>query len=112
MKVQVDYPNMNDKAFIAKMEAKLCARFDVSHIESHNDSEAHISHSLDFYGQITHIRIIVVSDSFVDISLIERHRRVNALFREEMKAIHSIRILPYTVAEAYKKKIKMSSELQ
>ena len=47
----------------------------------------------------SHFKIVVVSDDFSDLKLIQRHRLINDLFREELNHIHALAMHTYTPAE-------------
>jgi BolA protein len=68
--------------------------------ESHN-------HSGD--RENSHFKIIVVSDDFAGVSLINRHRQINELFREELTHIHALAMFTYTPDEWSKKTTKPNS---
>ncbi|GAC1352266.1 MAG: BolA/IbaG family iron-sulfur metabolism protein [Polyangiales bacterium] len=48
----------------------------------------------------SHFRVTVVSDAFVGVTLLARHRMVNALFAEELKgAIHALALQTLSPSE-------------
>jgi len=52
--------------------------------------------------------LIVVSDKFEGLSLLDRHRLVNSVFEEELKgAIHALTMKTWTLAQFEKKKQQM-----
>ena len=58
--------------------------------ESHNHSGA---------ATESHFKLIVVSEDFVDVKLIDRHRLINQLFKEELNHIHALAMHTYTPTE-------------
>ena len=65
-----------------------------SHLEVINESHHHSGSASD-----SHFKLIVVSDYFNDLKLIERHRFINQLFKEEMTHIHALAMHTYTPDE-------------
>lgn len=72
--------------------------FNPTHLEVLNESGNHSGNRTD-----SHFKIVVVSDDFEGISLINRHRKVNELFKEELKEIHALAMHTYTPGEWSKK---------
>ena len=58
----------------------------------------------DHFGQATgesHFRVVVVSEAFQGKSLVERHRRINAVLKDELAGpVHALAIRALTPAEA------------
>lgn len=51
-------------------------------------------------GSETHFKVIVVSDRFVELSRIQRHRRVNQLLAEQLAGpVHALALHLYAPAE-------------
>ena len=60
----------------------------------------------DTRGTGDHFSLVVISDKFIDVSLVERHRMIYAIFEDKIfTEIHAIQIQAYTIAEWKKKKI-------
>ena len=59
----------------------------------------------------SHFKLIIVSDDFNGISLINRHRKVNELFREELSHFHAMALHTYTREEWNKKQKAPDSPL-
>jgi len=60
----------------------------------------------DSRGTGDHFSIIVISDKFIDISLVNRHRMVYSIFEDKIVTeIHALQIQTYTLEEWKKKKI-------
>ena len=55
---------------------------------------------IDINGQENHFSIIVISNQFNNLNLIERHRIIHDLFRKELtNEIHALQIKTYTAHE-------------
>jgi stress-induced morphogen len=68
--------------------------FNPTHLEVVNESGNHSGNRED-----SHFKIVVVSDDFEDVSLINRHRKINELFKEELQEIHALAMHTYTPSE-------------
>lgn len=90
------------------MERKLNEAFSPERLSVINESHLHAGHhhvengeeaEFDGSGE-THFRIRIVSSAFAGMSRIERHRAVNALFGDELKAgLHALAIEPAAPGE-------------
>ena len=59
----------------------------------------------DMTGQSNHFSLLIISDEFESISLINRHKRIHALFKEELTIeIHAFQIKALTPVEWSNKK--------
>lgn len=75
------------------IEEKLMAHFDPAHLEVVNESENHNVPS----GSETHFKVVLVTPKFNGERLINRHRAVNAVLREELaNHIHALALHTYT----------------
>ena len=55
---------------------------------------------IDLTSDSNHFSIIIISDIFIDLSLINRHKKVYSLFQNELtKEIHALQIKAFTKAE-------------
>jgi BolA protein len=90
------------------MESKLTAAFSPERLSVINESHLHAGHhhvesghhaTFDGTGE-THFRVRIVSPSFAGMSRIDRHRAVNALLADELKAgVHALAIEPAAPGE-------------
>lgn len=90
------------------METKLKNAFEPQRLEVVDESHLHAGHhheesghhvTYDGTGE-THFRIRIVSDKFEGMSRIERHRSVNELLADELKAgVHALAIEPAAPGE-------------
>ena len=63
-------------------------------------SEQHRGHKNFKEGVESHFEIIIVSEKFINLSRIERHRMVNRILKEEfLSDLHSVIIKTYTIEE-------------
>ncbi|AZO50735.1 MAG: BolA/IbaG family iron-sulfur metabolism protein [Mesorhizobium sp.] len=90
------------------MEDKLKAAFSPERLVIINESHLHAGHhhsGSDHHGAFdgtgeTHFRVRIVSPSFAGMSRIERHRAVNELLADELKAgVHALAIEPAAPGE-------------
>tara|TARA_B100001123_G_scaffold404377_1_gene493691 strand:+ start:436 stop:717 length:282 start_codon:yes stop_codon:yes gene_type:complete len=65
-----------------------------------NFSDKHKNHYLEDNNDTSHIKLIIVSKSFNNLSKVDRERLVHKILSEEISNdIHSIRLKLYTVEE-------------
>jgi BolA protein len=75
------------------IHTKLHAAFSPEHLSVKNESSAHNVPK----GSETHFKVVVVSDAFVSVQLVERHRAVNdALAAELAGPVHALSIVAKT----------------
>tara|TARA_Y100001960_G_scaffold91048_1_gene97985 strand:- start:1388 stop:1630 length:243 start_codon:yes stop_codon:yes gene_type:complete len=54
----------------------------------------------DMTGESNHFSILVISNQFINLSLIQRHQLIYSFFKEELtKEIHALQINTYTKEE-------------
>lgn len=92
----------------SRIESKLSQRFAPDRMEVVNESHLHAGHhhvesghhaTFDGTGE-THFRVRIVSSEFAGMSRVERHRAVNALLDDELKAgLHALAIEPAAPGE-------------
>ena len=79
-----------------RIERKLASGFDLAHLEVVNESGGHNVPA----GSESHFKVVLVAEAFGGERLLTRHRRVNALLREELaNDIHALAIHAYTPDE-------------
>jgi len=91
-----------------KIEAKLTRALSPERLEVINESHLHAGHhhlesghqaTFDGSGE-THFRVRIVAPSFAGMSRVERHRAVNGLLADELKAgLHALAIEPAAPGE-------------
>ncbi len=83
-----------------EIETKLQNQLHPSHLQVINESALHSVPE----GAEMHFKVIVVSQQFDGKSLVNRHRMINDLLKEELKgAIHALTMTTLTPAEWEKK---------
>jgi BolA protein len=92
----------------AAIEEKLTAAFAPERLSVINESHLHAGHhhveaghqaTFDGTGE-THFRIRIVAQAFAGMSRVERHRAVNALLADELRAgLHALAIEPAAPGE-------------
>lgn len=88
---------MNRKA---RIEQALTGALTPMHLQVTDESHMHNVPA----GAESHFKVLVVSDAFADETRIGRHRRVNALLREELDGgLHALAIHAWTSEEWFEK---------
>ena len=78
------------------IERKIGAALGPSHLEVINESHMHSVPP----GSESHFKLVIVSPAFEDLSLVQRHQKVNRILAEEMKGrIHALSMETLTAAE-------------
>jgi BolA protein len=76
-----------------QLEARLREAFDPQFIEIVNESHLHAGHGHHDGTGETHLRIRIVAQAFARMSRVERHRAVNAVAADALKAgLHALAI--------------------
>lgn len=79
-----------------KIQEKLTAALNPLHLDVENESYKHNVPK----GSQTHFKVVIVSDAFEGLSLVDRHRRVNEALRDELKkGLHALSIKALTPAQ-------------
>ena len=61
--------------------------------------------AFDLRGSGDHFSIVVISDKFKDLSLVDRHRKIYSIFKDEIAGeIHAMQIQTHTYEEWRNKK--------
>ena len=78
---------------IVRIRDKLAQALSPVRLDVADESAQHAGHSGAVPGKTTHVRVIVVAESFRGRSRIDRHRIVNRLLAAEMEAgLHALAI--------------------
>ena len=80
------------------LRSQLEATLNPTYLEVVNESSQHSGPAND-----SHFKLIVVSDYFNNLKLIDRHRYINNLFKEELSHIHALAMHTYTPKEWQKR---------
>jgi len=79
-----------------RIDAKLTDALEPTRLEVENESDRHNVPP----GSESHFRVTIVSEQFIDLPLIERHRRVNRVLTEELAGpVHALALHTYTPQE-------------
>ena len=83
------------------IQQKLIDSIDLQHLEVSNESGNHNVPR----GSESHFKVVMVSSEFTDLKLVDRHRMVNTVLKDELSnQIHALAIHTYTAEEWGKKK--------
>jgi len=84
----------------AEIENRMASGFDLLHLQVVNESD---QHNVPENSQ-THFKVVLVSDDFVQMSRIKRHRSMNALLSDLLAGpVHALALHPYTADEWHKR---------
>ena len=79
-----------------RIEQKLTSALEPAHLDVENESRMHSVPP----GSETHFKVMVVSGAFEGMGLVDRHRRVHEILRDELKGgVHALTIRAKTPAE-------------
>ena len=75
-----------------KIEHTLSDNFDLSHLEVINESHMHSGPNTE-----SHFKVILVSDEFEDMKLVQSNRRINELLKFELEnGVHALSLHLFT----------------
>ena len=77
------------------IEEKLNSQFDAQFLQVENESHMHNVAP----GSESHFKVTIVSDSFIDLMLIKRHRMINKTLEIELQQIHALALHTMTPDE-------------
>ena len=78
------------------IQEKLTLVLQPTHLDVENESRMHNVPA----GSETHFKVLVVSDAFEGLGLVDRHRRVNAALADELKTgLHALTIRALTPSQ-------------
>jgi len=86
------------------IEDKLNQAFTPGIIEVENESHTHNVPA----GSESHFKVSVISDEFIDLMLIKRHRMVNKVLEGELKIIHALALHTMTFDEWFERAGKVA----
>ncbi|QGR03892.1 BolA family transcriptional regulator [Ehrlichia ruminantium] len=84
---------------IQKIKNKVTSTLNVLSLEIIDESIKHTGHNFHSISNISHIKIILVSDDFTGMIKINRQRLLHKILYSEIKLIHSISFHLYTHKE-------------
>ena len=80
----------------SEIKRKLAAGINIQHLEVDNESNQHNVPP----GSESHFKATIVSNDFTDKKLLDRHRLVNEILKQELKEnIHALALHTYTLNE-------------
>jgi BolA protein len=83
-----------------KIERTLSQAFSPLHLEVTDESHRHSVPA----GSESHFKVLVVAEGFANDSLVSRHRRINALLRDEFASgLHALALHAWTPEEWFEK---------
>jgi BolA protein len=78
------------------IQNKLASALAPAHLAVENESRMHSVAP----GSETHFKVVVVSDAFEGLGLVDRHRRIHAILAHELKnGVHALAIRALTPAQ-------------
>jgi len=78
-----------------KIEHTLRDNFQLSHLEVNNESHMHSGPNTE-----THFKVVLVSEEFNDVKLVQRHRKINELLKYELEnGVHALSLHLFTMDE-------------
>jgi len=80
-------------------------RLNIKNLEVINESYMHNVPN----NSETHFKLILVSDDFLNMSLINRHKKIYLILEKLMKKIHALSIHAFTINEYQKNKRSLES---
>ncbi|QKX01097.1 BolA/IbaG family iron-sulfur metabolism protein [Wolbachia endosymbiont of Dipetalonema caudispina] len=89
---------------IKTIEEKIRNSIDIIDIDVIDESIKHSGHYFTPSSLPSHIKIILISNNFIGMSFLKRHKLIYDLLKDEMKLIHAISLHFYTENEYIIKK--------
>ena len=78
-----------------KIEHTLRDNIQLSHLEVINESHMHSGPNTE-----THFKVVLVSEEFKDVKLVQRHRKINELLKYELEnGVHALSLHLFTMDE-------------
>ncbi len=85
-------------SILDQIKQKLAAALNIDSIKIIDDSDNHSEHGA--FSRPSHVKLLIISNSFLNKSLLERNRMVNAAIKDEIADIHSISLKLMTTEES------------
>ena len=86
-----------------KISQKILNQFNVINLYIENESQMHGGSSVD-----SHFKVVLISDDFKELSLMERHKAVYGLLSVEMNNIHALSLHLFSGDENIQKELLIS----
>ncbi|AHC39016.1 BolA family protein [Ehrlichia muris] len=84
---------------VQTIKSKITSALNVFKIEVIDESFKHRDHVFQSIYSTSHLKVQIVSNDFLEMSIINRHKLLYKILEEEIKLIHSISFSLYTKAE-------------
>ncbi|QJC37328.1 BolA/IbaG family iron-sulfur metabolism protein [Enterobacteriaceae endosymbiont of Donacia thalassina] len=84
---------------LKKIKKKIISKLQPIYLKINDNSQHHNNHIDNIINLITHIEIIIVSNLFMNKSLITRHRLIYHIIGNKINNIHSLSLHTYTLSE-------------
>lgn len=85
-------PMYTDTDLPGLITQKLNAQIKILYLSLKDESHSHAVHNEQAKQGNTHFYLRIVSDDFKNLSLLERHKKINVILQEEYRMFHSLRI--------------------
>ncbi len=92
--MEIEKVSSRKTRLLDSIQRKLEKAFPSSVVKVVDNSPSHASHmqNAPSCGTTTHVQIQVVSDAFAGVSILERHKKIYELLRDEILELHAITI--------------------
>ncbi|MGL9681583.1 MAG: BolA family protein [Wolbachia sp.] len=85
---------------IKTMEEKICNAINVVNLNIADESVKHANHYFSSPSILpSHVGLILISDDFVEMSILERHKLIYKLLNSEIEQVHGISLQLNTQSE-------------
>lgn len=87
-----------------KIEKKLKENLKVIFFDLKDDSYLHVNHNKEAKEGSTHFSLTIAAREFDEINLLDRHKIINQILKDEFEIIHALKIKAYNAKEYRKHK--------
>ncbi|WFW29505.1 MAG: BolA family transcriptional regulator [Wolbachia endosymbiont of Menacanthus eurysternus] len=96
---------------VSLINKKIRAVINVINIDIIDESSEHESHYFSPRSSVfSHIRLVLISDDFIGMNTLKRHRLIYGLLKNEIKQVHAISFRLYTSNEYNLRKVSSSDK--
>ncbi|GAT79210.1 BolA-like protein [Ehrlichia ruminantium] len=89
----------DDMDIIQRIKDKITSVLNVLSLEIIDESIKHKGHNSHAISNISHIKVILISNDFIEMTKINRQKLLHQILETEMKLTHSISFYLYTQQE-------------
>ncbi|QXK92150.1 BolA family transcriptional regulator [Neoehrlichia mikurensis] len=93
------------------IKKKIASSINLIDLKIIDKSSEHIGHKFISTAPISHIKLIIISNDFLNIKKLERHKLLYNILASEIQLIHSVSLSAYTEEEYTKLKKKINPKL-